>query len=239
MKRFYKSAAAAANDGGVFVVRLDGKSVRTPLGRELALPTATLAEAIAAEWAAQPVDGKVAPSTMPLTRLAVTGLDRAADRREQVVDDICKYADSDLLCYRAETPVDLALRQARAWQPAVDWAARRHGVRLDVLSGITHRAQSAESIAACRRAVAAHGDLALSALFNLTAMLGSVVLALAVSDGWMDGVAAYEAAELDALYAIEKWGEDSEARGRLDRLRRDATACATFLAALGPARLTS
>ncbi|HKU98379.1 MAG TPA: ATP12 family protein, partial [Vineibacter sp.] len=153
------------------------------------------------------------------------------------IDDTAKYAGSDLLCYRADAPTDLVVRQARVWQPQLDWAVERYGARLELAAGVQHRPQPETSLAALAEAIAAHSDFGLSALFNLTAAMGSVVLALAVSERQLTSSAAFEAAELDALYEIEKWGEDSEATQRLERLRRDVDAGARFLELLGTARL--
>ncbi len=52
MKRFHKPAGVAEVEGG-FAVTLDGRTVKTPGRRLLALPTSALARAIADEWDAQ------------------------------------------------------------------------------------------------------------------------------------------------------------------------------------------
>jgi chaperone required for assembly of F1-ATPase len=46
-KRFYRSAAVEEQKTGGFAVTLDGRTVITPAGRPLAMPTRALAEAIA------------------------------------------------------------------------------------------------------------------------------------------------------------------------------------------------
>src|SRR5262249_38249214 len=66
-KRFYAEAGLAEAEGG-FAVMLDGKPIRTPSGRQVVIPARQLADAVAAEWAAQ--RETIDPMTMPLTRLA-------------------------------------------------------------------------------------------------------------------------------------------------------------------------
>ena len=83
--------------------------VRSPAGRPFTVPTQALARAIAEEWAAVPDKGEIKPDRMPLTRLAMTGLDRAADQRAKVIADIAAYGGSDLLCYRATEPPELSI----------------------------------------------------------------------------------------------------------------------------------
>lgn len=236
MKRFYKETGIDTGDGG-FRVLLDGRPMRTPAKSVLVLPTEPLAGAIAGEWRDVPEKGDINVSHLPLTRLAATALDRVTGQRRQVIDDTAKYGASDLLCYRATDPSSLVQRQHETWQPLLDWARQRYGAALAVASGTTFVTQPHGALAALRGAVAAHGDLALSALYNLTHVAGSLVIALAVSEGRLSAADAFTAAQLDELFQIERWGEDPIATQRHDGIRRDLDAFARFLALLGDARL--
>jgi chaperone required for assembly of F1-ATPase len=236
MKRFYKDTTVDAGDGG-FRVLLDGRPMRTPAKVVLVAPTRDLAEAIAAEWRAVPEKTEINVSHLPLTRLATTGIDRVASQRARVIDDTAKYAGSDLLCYRATDPASLVQRQSAHWQPLLDWLVERYGARLTVGSGTTFVTQPAEAVAALRAAVAAHGDLALSALYNLTHIAGSLAIALALSEGRLSAADAFTAAQLDELFQIERWGADPIATQRHEGIQRDLAAGARFLALLGDARL--
>ena len=119
-KRFYDMATTAATAEG-HVVRLDGKPVRTPAGRALAAPTLALGEALAAEWDAQ--RDAIDPAKMPLTRLANAIIDGVADRPASVAAEVEKYLASDLVCYRASSPRELAERQVRHWNPILGLGA--------------------------------------------------------------------------------------------------------------------
>jgi len=236
MKRFYKETAVDAAEGG-WRVLLDGKPMRTPAKAVLVVPTRPLADAIAGEWSAVPDKAEINAAHLPLTRLAATGLDRVSSQRERVIGDTAKYAESDLLCYRAATPESLVRRQQETWQPLLDWAAERFGARLVVAEGTTFVAQPAKAVAGLRAAVASHGDLALSALFNLTHIAGSLVIALAVAERTITAAQAFEAGQLDELYQIERWGTDPIATQRHDGIKHDMNAGAKFLALLENHRL--
>ncbi len=236
MKRFYKQTGTDPGEGG-WRVLLDGKPVRTPVKSVLVVPTRALAEAIAMEWATVPEKGEISVARLPLTRLAATGLDRVTSQRVKVIEDTAKYAGSDLLCYRATDPASLVKRQHEAWQPLLDWAAARYGAGLAVANGTTFVAQPPEALAALQAAVAAHGDLALSALYNLTHIAGSVVIALAMAERRLSAEQAFAAAQLDELYQIERWGEDPIAAERHSGIRKDIEAGARFLALLENERL--
>jgi chaperone required for assembly of F1-ATPase len=236
MRRFYQQAAVEAGEGG-FHVLLDGKSIRTPAKALLVLPTQPLAEAIAGEWRAVPADAEITAGHLPLTRLATTGLDRVRGQRQRVIDDTAKYGESDMLCYRAGAPESLVARQHDLWQPLLDWAATHYGAELSLANGTTFVVQPAEAVARLRAAVARHGDLALSALYNLTHVAGSLVIALAVSEKRLAAADAFAAAQLDELYQIEGWGEDPIAAERHLGIRHDIDAAARFLDLLQEARL--
>jgi chaperone required for assembly of F1-ATPase len=236
MKRFYEEAAVDAGEGG-FCVLLDGKPMRTPAKAVLVVPTRALAEAIAEEWSGVPEKAEIKVAHLPLTRLAATGLDRVPGQREKVIDDTAKYAGSDLLCYRATDPPSLVERQHKTWQPLLDWVAERYGARLAVADDMAFVAQPDEALARLRAAVAAHGDMALSSLYNLTHIAGSLVIALAVAEGRLVAEDAFAAAQLDELYQIERWGEDPIALERRTGVRNDIEAGARFLALLEGARL--
>jgi chaperone required for assembly of F1-ATPase len=233
MKRFYEKAEAVAvaeNGQPGFGVTIDGRTLRTPAKRPMVLPTAALAEAIAAEWQAQA--DEVRPHTMPLMRLASTGIDIVEQRREAVIEEVAKYAGTDLVCYRAAEPPSLVARQQAAWGPLVDWATLRYDAPLTVTSGIVPVAQSPNTLRAFRTAVEAYPSLALTALQAATAACGSLVIALALMEGRIGAEEAFAASQVDETFQIEAWGEDSEAASRRLALAADIEAAARFRALL-------
>jgi chaperone required for assembly of F1-ATPase len=236
MRRFYKETAVDLGDGGHRIL-LDGKPMRTPAKAVLVVPTRALAEAIAAEWGEVPDKADINVSHLPLTRLAATGLDRVTSQRARVIEDTAKYAGSDMLCYRASEPETLVKRQHETWQPLLDWATGRYGARLVVVEGLAFVDQPPDAVAQLREAVAAHSDLGLSALYNLTHISGSLIVALAVAEGHLSVAGAFDAAQLDELYQIERWGEDPIATKRHEGIRHDIEAGARFLALLEQQRL--
>ena len=229
MQRFYKEAGVTETPEG-FGVALDGKPVSTPAKRPLRVPTRALAEAIAEEWLAQ--GEAIDPKRLPLTRLASIALDLVAPRRLAVVAEVAKYAGTDLVCYRAEQPPDLAARQHAAWQPLVDWATLRFDAPLTVTTSILPVTQPAASLKALESTVAAYDTHRLAALHLATAASGSLVVALAMIEGRIDAEAAFAAAELDESYEIERWGEDAEQAKRRAGLKEDIALAARFVSLL-------
>src|SRR5579862_3636926 len=169
MKRFYRTATVTALEEG-FGVHLDGKPVQTPAKHALTVPNQALAEAIADEWQSQ--GDKVEPIALPLTRLVSTAIDRVVARRAEVIAEIANYAGTDLLCYRAAEPPELATRQHATWQALLDWAAERFGASLIVTDSVIPVAQAPAALSAIERAVAAHDAMMLVALHLATSACG-------------------------------------------------------------------
>ena len=226
MRRVYKKVEHRPVDRG-WGIALDGRPMRTPGKAELVVPSAALAEAIAAEWEAQ--QGDIRLATMPSTRLAATAIDRTAGQRELVVAEIANYAGTDLVCYRAEHPPALIARQEAAWQPLIDWAIGRYDAGLAVTSGIVPQPQAPATLKAFAAAVAAQDDFRLTALHTATAACGSLVIALALLEGRLDAEAAFAASQLDETFQIEAWGEDAEAVARRHALAEEIAATARFV----------
>lgn len=217
-RSFWKEVAVA-RDGEGFGVRLDDRPLRTPAKARLLVPSAALAEAIAAEWRA--IEGAIRPEALPLTRAANVAIDRIAPLPGPVVDAIAAYGASDLLCYRAVAPEGLTRRQAEGWDPMLAWAGAALGAPLVAVAGVVPEAQPPASLAAIRRAVAEEGPFALAALHELVTLTGSVVLGLAVARGALAPEAAWDLSRIDEAWQAEHWGLDGEAEAAAARRRAD------------------
>jgi chaperone required for assembly of F1-ATPase len=225
-RRFYETATAVAEAGG-YAVRLDDKPVRTPARRVLAAPTPALAEAIAAEWQAQ--KDVIDPAKMPLTRLANAIIDGVADAPLPVADEIGKYLASDLLFYRATSPQGLVERQARHWDPILDWARQVLGADFILGEGVVYVAQPEAALAAARAAIPEE-PWRLGAVHSITTLSGSALIALAMARGALTPDAAWQAAHVDEDWNMAQWGRDDMAMARLEFRFGEFQAAATVLA---------
>lgn len=211
-KRFYTDVAIEEAPAG-FEIKLDGRSVRTPARTLLALPNRALAEAVAVEWRSQ--GSHIDSATMPVTRLVNTVLDGVAINPSATREDLGRYAETDLIAYRADEPERLVERQAAAWDPMIDWVRERFGVRVAVASGVMHVPQAPDTLDALRHRLSGETDpFRLAAIHQMTTLTGSLILALAIAEGRIDATEAWRLAHVDEDWNISLWGEDDEAKAR-------------------------
>ena len=217
-KRFWREVSVVPEEGA-FALRLDGRALRTPAKAALRMPTAPLAEAVAGEWRA--VEEVVNPLAMPLTRAANAAIDKVAPQREAVVGELAGFGASDLLSYRAAAPEGLVERQAAAWDPLLDWAEATHGARLAVTIGVMPVAQDPAALERLAAPLRAADAFALTALSDLVALSGSLVIGLAAVSGAWEADDLWERSRIDERWQEEVWGRDEEAAETAALRRRD------------------
>jgi chaperone required for assembly of F1-ATPase len=216
-KRFWTDTRVEEVDGG-FTVRLDGRAVKTPAKTLLVVPTRAMAERIATEWEAQ--QGKVDPRTMPWTRSANAAIDKVATQFAEVATLLAAYGDTDLLCYRADGPAELAARQTDGWDPLLAWSATALDAPLTATVGVMPVGQPAESLARLTARITQMTAFQLTGFHDLVAISGSLVLALAVADRRLSAPEAWHLSRLDEHWQAEVWGRDEEA-GALEAARHE------------------
>lgn len=228
-RRFYKQVHAVAEEGG-FAIRLDERVLPSMARRRLLLPNRDLAEAIAQEWRAQ--GDRIDPLTMPLTRLANTGVDQVGGQRRRYVTEMVRLAQTDALVYWAEEPRELVQRQEAEWRPLLDWFAEETGHALVVTTGIAAVSQPAGMVEVLDGRLEQRSDLALAGLHALASVAGSTLVAMAVDSGRLSPEQAFQVAHLEETYQAEVWGTDPEAEERRQSIARDMVTTAGFLALL-------
>ena len=205
-KRFYKTVTVEG-EGREWRVLLDGMQLRTPGKLKLTVPSKALADRLAGEWEAQ--GERINPSFMPITRLINVAVEQTPERRQDLIAEARRYAETDLLCYRAPQPRMLKERQAEAWDEWREWGAAQ-GVDLKTTESLNAISQEEASLRAVETYAASLADLQLTLFVHLIAVYGSVILAMAVMQTELSGVAAFDLSRVDAVYQIELWGEDEE-----------------------------
>jgi len=217
-KRFWKDVSVRPEAAG-YGIYLDDRQLKTPLKSSLLAPTMAVANGIAAEWSA--VEEKIDPSVMHLTRCANATLDNVVIKQADVAAMLAEYGATDLLCYRADAPIELVARQAEAWDPLLDWVSQKYGATLIATTGIMHVAQPADGQDRMRAAVAAYDPWRLTALHDLVTISGSLVLGLATATKHLSAEAVWPISRIDETWQEEQWGIDEDANAAAKIKRSD------------------
>jgi chaperone required for assembly of F1-ATPase len=212
MKRFYQTAAIQAAAQG-WQVTLDGRGIKTVGGRPQIVPSAALAEALAAEWAAQL--GEIDPARFLLRDMADYAIDVVAHDPTDVLRGLMLFAETDTLCYRAEPDEPLWTRQHAVWEQHLAAAEQRWGIEFIRVSGIIHRPQPPATLARLSAVLAGRDPFTLAALNTLTSLAASLVLGLAALEADADIAHLWDAANLEENWQAELWGQDEEALARI------------------------
>ncbi len=229
MKRFWKEVAVVAEDGG-WGIALDGRPVRTPQRAPLAVASAALAEAIAAEW--RDVGETIDPAAMPMTGLTNAAIDLATPDLAAFAAPIAAYAESDLFCYRDARDAALQAEQAAAWNPLLAWAEARYGIEFILTQGVLPIDQPEATIATLQDAIFAQDAWRITALTPLVTIGGSLIAGLALLENAIEADALWDVVSLDDLYQERRWGADSEAQKARAAHKRDWDNAARFLTLL-------
>lgn len=218
-------AVAVVSAGAGFGLARAAKPLKTPAGAAFVVPSRKLAEAIAEEWNAAGAKAVHAP----LLKLARTAIDRVAPATPETVAELLRYANTDLLCYRAEPGSELAARQAAAWDPFLAWAEKALAIHFAVTSGVMPLMQAKEAEEGLARILAKENVFVLTALHVMAALMGSIVLGLALRHKRCDVGGAWAAATVDETFQCERWGVDPEAENRSKLMQKALAEAERFL----------
>ncbi|MBS1090196.1 ATP12 chaperone protein [Gluconobacter sp. Dm-74] len=219
-KRFWK-AVSVVSEGGLFEPRLDGRPIRLPKGRVLAVRSSALADAIAGEWGGIAENASFTPDALPLTRIAGTMIERIAPDPQAARDMLLGLGVDDGLCY-CEDGIGPVAKQVFAWLSG-------YGIHPSVTDGLMPVAQPDGYLDALAQLLAAQGDLELAVLGVLAQATGSLLLALAVVGGAVSLVDAVLWANNDEKSQLATWGQDEELVRTMENREKDILDAGLFL----------
>ncbi|NSX56018.1 ATP12 family protein [Parasulfitobacter algicola] len=207
-KRFWTDASHDERPDG-FAILLDDREIKTPAKATLIVPTQALAQAIAAEWDAQ--KDIINPAHMPNTRSANAAIDKVQTQQTEVANMIAAYGETDLLCYRADGPDALIVRQNDAWNPLLNWAVDRFDARLQPHTGVMFAPQNEKALRQLSKEVHRCDAFQLTALHDLVSLTGSLIIGLAATQNDHSAAMLWASSRIDEDWQSEQWGLDDEA----------------------------
>lgn len=204
----------------------------TPAKKPFVVPSQRLADAISEEWK---TGKKFSPSAMPYTSLVYTAIDRIEDQKENIIESLMIYVDTDTLSYRSDSSSKIIERQKKEWKPVLDWASKEFGAIWQTVTGIEHAAQTPEMHKAIEGYLSSLCAIKLSAACVLASSYSSVILALAVLKNHLNSGQAFDISRLEEEVQAEQWGKDIEAEQRVSRVKAEIEGISRFLRLLDEA----
>ena len=226
MKRFYKDVSVL-KQGKMYVVLLDGKTIKTPQKSLCLLPTRAMADAVAKEWEDQ--DKDIDPVSMPITKMINTAIDRVAVRRSEITTELVNFAGSDQICYRADNPQELVELQNKIWNPLSRRMLEIHNIELKFTTGIVFQEQDPKHLLKIRKLIEDIEDYALMAFYGMATVCGTIIIGLNLFEGHISTDEAWEAGHLDENFQVLKWGRDQDADDRRANLKDELENSVRFL----------
>ena len=158
MKRFYEDISVLKQDK-MYVVMLDGKTIKTPQKNLCLLSTRVMADAVAKEWEDQ--DKNIDPASMPMTKMINTAIDRVEVRRNEIITELVNFSCSDQICYRADNPQELVDLQNKIWNPLLMRLKKVHNIELKFTVGIVFQEQDPKQLMKIKKLIEGIEDLSL------------------------------------------------------------------------------
>ncbi|MFV0644440.1 MAG: ATP12 family chaperone protein [Sphingomonadaceae bacterium] len=231
MKRFYRSVTVEEDTGRAgWRVLLDGRAIRTSGGADQIVPSQDVAEALAQEWESQGEEIDV--SRFLFRDLTDYAIDIVAPDRKTAIHNLLDFAQTDTLCYRAPPEDALFERQQAEWEPLLRQLELSENLLFERISGVIHRPQPAETIAALKSRLEGMDNYTLAAMQLLVSLPASLVIGLIALDPDANIHDLWQIANLEELWQAELWGMDSEAAQRLRDREKKFTSAARYVALL-------
>ncbi len=181
MKKFYTFVSLSEKPHSGYHLLLDKKPVKTPARQDFFVRSLNIAQLIVQEWMNQ---GKeIIPSSMPISQMAMTLIDRVVPHRHNLEKEILDYINTDLIFYRANEPEQYKIAQEIQWDPFIAWFDKKFGFLPEITTGLSPITQADEIHSAISQYISAISDEKFMALYLSTLGTGSIILGLAFIDG--------------------------------------------------------
>ena len=136
--------------------------------------------------------------------------------KDKYLNDIFKYFNTDLICYRAEKPQDLVNLQNKYWDPVLI-KLNSMGLKFKSFYGVMPKKQLSITIKKFKKELQQLGDIELACLFKLTQTLGSVLLSYSLLKNQFNCKFIFECSVLDEKWQSKQWGEVEESLERFQK----------------------
>ena len=206
-EKHWKNVRKEKQTNNLFLIYLDTICLKSDQGNKIKLPE-QLADEVVREWEA---DGKVgAIKNSFYTKLCFSVADMTKKERENVLGRLVEYGNCDPICYIADEPTKLHLKQKSLYSPLIDWAEKFLSIKLNRGSGLLFIEQPSSNSGKIKKYLEGLDNFHLATINEITKSLGSLFACLALYKSAVSQEIAWEVANVEDNFRIEVWGEVEE-----------------------------
>ena len=178
MKKFWETIEIKKVSSKEFYILLDNKKLKTPLKKELIFSNHLMAKEVLKEWDQRP--DIINTDDLVFYGLLSTAIDRVREEKNSYINDIINFIDTDLICYRADNPIDLVSIQNKHWDPIISLIEKYINTKVSVFKGVMPSQQNSKVHHEIKNLVVELSNVQISVLHRITNLIGSVFLALCI-----------------------------------------------------------
>ena len=206
-EKYWKNVRKEKQGNNLFLIYLDEKCLKSDQGNNIKLP-AQLAEEVVREWNANDKVDTIKKSFF--TKFCFAVIDMTQKERKNVVGRLVAYGSCNPICYIADEPKKLYVKQKKLYDPIINWTQKFLSIKLNIGSGLLFIEQPPLNSGKIKQSIKDLDDFHLTTLHELTKSLGSLFTSLALYNKIITPEIAWEVANVEDNFRIEIWGEVEE-----------------------------
>jgi len=204
---------------GKYLLNINNKSLKTPDGNIIELPSIKLAKILLKDYEFS-FKSKPLNIVRPI-KITNTAIDKIKPNNIFYINEITDNLNNDMICYFANSPVELVDLQNKDWLPLINYMKSSYNIELIYTSKLFSINQKPDSLLKLKNILNEINIFKLSAIYTLSQITKSIIISLALVNNKISAKKAFENSNLEELYQISKWGKDEEAFDRLNAIKVD------------------
>jgi len=204
---------------GKYLLTINNKSLKTPDGNIIELPSMKLAKILLKDYESS-FKSKPLNIVRPI-KITNTAIDKIKPNNIFYINEITDNLNNDMICYFANSPVELVDLQNKEWLPLINYMESSYNIELIYTSKLFSINQKPDSLLKLKNILNEINIFKLSAIYTLSQITKSIIISLALVNNKISAKKAFENSNLEELYQISKWGKDEEAFDRLNTIKVD------------------
>ena len=204
---------------GKYLLTINNKSLKTPDGNTIELPSMKLAKILLKDYESS-FKSKPLNIVRPI-KITNTAIDKIKPNNIFYINEITDNLNNDMICYFANSPVELVDLQNKEWLPLINYMESSYNIELIYTSKLFSINQKPDSLLKLKNILNEINIFKLSAIYTLSQITKSIIISLALVNNKISAKKAFENSNLEELYQISKWGKDEEAFDRLNTIKVD------------------